>query len=159
MQSKTFELDDKAMELYEALNEKQQLFCCFYLETFQANESAIRAGYSRTAGSHLMRNKAVKAFLKYVLDRLVVEEAVASAEEVLATKTRVMRGQMAVTENKILRGSDGSDKVVEVGVLPTVSERLRAAELMARYYKMYTDKLEGNIQGAIIISGEDKLED
>lgn len=49
------------------LTDKQRLFCIYYMQSFNATQSAIKAGYSKNTameqGSRLLRNVKVKEHL------------------------------------------------------------------------------------------------
>lgn len=79
-----------------ALNEMQQAFADYYLETSNATDAAKRAGYSeKTAysqGQRLLKNAEVKAYIDERLSQ-IKSERIATIDEVLQFYTSVMRGE------------------------------------------------------------------
>ena len=79
-----------------ALNEMQQAFADYYLETSNATESAKKAGYSeKTAysqGQRLLKNVEVKAYIDEQLDK-IKSERIATIDEVMSFYTSVLRGE------------------------------------------------------------------
>jgi len=67
-------------------------------------------------------------------------------------------------EQKPVIGEDGKKKGYEtvtkvVDVAPNIKDRNKAAELLGKRYRLWTDKVE--VEGAIpiVIAGDDELED
>lgn len=79
-----------------ALNEMQQAFADYYLETSNATEAAKKAGYSeKTAysqGQRLLKNVEVKCYIDERLEE-IKGERIATIEEVMQFYTSVMRGK------------------------------------------------------------------
>lgn len=100
---------------------KQIAFCDYYIEYGDATKAALAAGYSeKTAysiGSENLRKPELSAYIKKRLDE-EREKRVASADEVMAFFTGVMRGE-------ILEPNEQA---------PRIDTRVNAAkELMKRY--------------------------
>lgn len=106
------------------LTPKQKKFCDYYIETGNASEAARRAGYSeKTARTIGQQNLAKRAIKDYISERMKNQdrERVASADEVIAFYTAVMRGEVRD----------------QFGIEASLSDRLKAGEnLMKRYEKM-----------------------
>ena len=106
------------------LTPKQKKFCDYYIETGNASEAARRAGYSeKTARTIGQQNLAKRAIKDYISERMNNQdrERVASADEVIAFYTAVMRGEVKD----------------QFGIEASLSDRLKAGEnLMKRYEKM-----------------------
>lgn len=134
---------------------KQKRFCDEYIICANATEAAIKAGYAKkfagpNAGS-LLRSKAVK---DYIDERLkILEDAkIAKQEEVLTFLTSVMRGE--IKDEVLKMSSEGicaKDEIVTPG-----KDRVKAAELLGKRYRMFTEKTE--ITGAIE-SKQSKIDD
>ena len=79
-----------------ALNEMQQAFADYYLETSNATESAKKAGYSeKTAysqGQRLLKNAEVKAYIDERLSQ-IKSERIATIDEVMRFYTSILRGE------------------------------------------------------------------
>lgn len=143
------------------MTKKQVRFCEEYLIDCNASQAAIRAGYSkknaRRIANQLMQNKEVHDRITETLDKLS-EEKLASAKEILEYLTSVLRGQSESEIVVIQSDSEGNKKAVKVMKHPDESERLKAAELLAKRYGLLSEKfsLEGTLP--VIITGEDNLE-
>ena len=104
-----------------ALNERQKAFADYYIQTGNATEAAIKAGYSektaRSIGAENLTKPDIYAYIKERLDKQS-NKRVADANEVIAFYTAVMRGEV-----KDQFGLDAS-----------LSDRLKAGDaLMKRY--------------------------
>ncbi|MBQ5317467.1 MAG: terminase small subunit [Oscillospiraceae bacterium] len=104
-----------------ALNERQKAFADYYIQTGNATEAAIKAGYSektaRFIGSENLTKPDISAYIKERLDEQS-QKRVADANEVIEFYTAVMRGEV-----KDQFGLDAS-----------LSDRLKAGDaLMKRY--------------------------
>lgn len=115
------------------LTPKQKKFCDYYIETGNASEAARRAGYSeKTARTIGQQNLAKRAIKDYISERMNNQdrERVASADEVIAFYTAVMRGEVKD----------------QFGIEASLSDRLKAGEnLMRRYDKIApVEKTEEN---------------
>ena len=115
------------------LTPKQKKFCDYYIETGNASEAARRAGYSeKTARAIGQENLTKPAVMAYISERMKNQdrERVASADEVIAFYTAVMRGEVRD----------------QFGIEASLSDRLKAGEnLMRRYDKIGAgEKSDGN---------------
>lgn len=104
-----------------ALNERQKAFADYYIQTGNATEAAIKAGYSeKTAYSIGNENLKKPEISAYIGERMAEQcgKRVADANEVIEFYTAVMRGEV-----KDQFGLDAS-----------LSDRLKAGDaLMKRY--------------------------
>ena len=115
------------------LSPKQKAFGDYFIETGNETEAARRAGYSpktaSTIGYENMKKPHIRA---YISERMKNQdrERVASADEVIAFYTAVMRGEVKD----------------QFGIEASLSDRLKAGEnLMRRYDKIApVDKAEEN---------------
>ena len=73
------------------MTERQKRFAEYYIETGNARQAAIMAGYTEGYAEHVKRQKAVREYLKERLGEME-EKRVASADEILTFLTDVMRG-------------------------------------------------------------------
>lgn len=120
---------------------KQKRFADEYIISGNAEEAAITAGYSekyaRGNAYKLVAKSGVKSYIEERLKELD-DKAIAKQEEVLKYLTSVMRGEL---EEEVLYGvGDGvqSTRHIEVGA----KDRLKAAELLGKRYRLFTDKVE-----------------
>lgn len=115
------------------LKPKELIFAEEWLKTTNATQSAIKAGYSErtaySAGSRLLKKVDVK---QYIDERLaeMKESSIADTNEVMQFLSSTMRG----------------DIPDQFGLDPALNDRLKAAELLGKRYKLFTDKQE--ISGA-----------
>lgn len=141
---------------------RQKMFADYFLETGNAEQSAIRAGYSeRYARGHAHRLRYQPTIVDYIDKRLeeLASERIASVTEIMEYLTNVMRGK-SMGEIVVVEGTgDGCSDARRMTKAPDERERLKAAELLGRRYGMFTDKL--NVDGAVPIMfvGEDEIED
>lgn len=116
----------------KGMTEKQKRFCDYYLESGNATEAYKRAGYKNYKSAGVEANKTLKKpkIFEYIQSRLQQMEIdrIAKPEEVLKYLTKVMRG-----EEKDQFGLDAP-----------LSERTRAAELLGKRYKIFTEKVDIN---------------
>lgn len=130
----------------DKMTEKQKAFCDYYIETGNATEAAIKAGYSKKTAKVIGSENLTKPYLKqYIDERLAqIEDArIAKGEEVLQYLTKVMRG-----EEKDQFGLDAS-----------LQDRTKAAELLGKRYRLFVDKVEADVNQTVVFTGEDELED
>lgn len=131
------------------LKPKYLKFAEEWLKTTNATQSAIKAGYSEktaySAGNRLLKKVEVK---QYIDERLaeMKENSIADTNEVMQFLSSTMRG----------------DVPDQFGLDPALNDRLKAAELIGKRYKMFTDKQE--ISGAdgepikVVFTGMNKTE-
>ncbi|MDU7068829.1 MAG: terminase small subunit [Clostridium perfringens] len=126
------------------LTPKQKAFADYYIELGNATEAARRAGYKKpnVQGSQNLEKLSIKS---YIDERINVldETRIAKGEEVLEYLTKVMRG-----EEKDQFGLDAS-----------LQDRTKAAELLGKRYRLFTDKIEADVNQTVVFEGEDDLED
>ena len=84
------------------MTERQKRFAEFYLETGNARQSAIRAGYSAGYAEHVKRQRGVKEYLEMRIDGMD-RKRIASADEALQFLTAVMRGDEKDEKGATLR--------------------------------------------------------
>lgn len=132
------------------LTEKQKQFCDFYIETLNATEAALKAGYSSRTARFIGSENLTKPHIQNYIDQRLKElesRRIADAKEVLEYLTAVMRGEEE--ETVIVGGEFGIEKVKKE---PSIRERNKAAELLGRRYSLFTDKIDiGGTVGVQII--------
>lgn len=117
------------MAKVQRLNPKQKAFADYYLTSGNIMEAAVKAGYSenysKAQGYKLLDNVGIK---QYIDERMINlgTKRVADADEVLQYLTKVMRA-----EEKDQFGLDVS-----------ISDRTKAAELLGKRFRLFTDKVE-----------------
>lgn len=116
-----------------ALNERQKAFADYYIQTGNATEAAIKAGYSektaRSIGAENLTKPDISAYIKERLDEQS-NKRVADANEVIAFYTAVMRGEI-----KDQFGLDAS-----------LSDRLKAGDALMKRYAATDNGSKGIIE-------------
>lgn len=132
------------------MNERQRRFAEYYIETLNAYESAIRAGYSeryaKAQSYKLLEIVGIKEYIGKRFDELE-EERIAKSNEVLKYLTSLMRGEE--TEQTLIGLGQGEQKITEIDV--SSKERLRAAELLGRRYALFVDRKDVDLKTPDII--------
>ena len=108
---------------------KQKAFADYYIETGNATEAAIRAGYNKKTARQIGSMNLTKVDIKaYIEERLkeIESKRIADGKEVLEYLSKVMRG-----EEKDQFGLDAS-----------LQDRTKAAELLGKRYRLFTEKVE-----------------
>ena len=140
------------------LSIKQKRFADEYIISGNAYQSAIEAGYSEKyakADSHkLLEKTGIKS---YIAERMaeIDNKKIADQQEVLEYLTSVMRGE--VTEPLTVLDGDGYQRVIDAS--PSVATRNKAAELLGKRYRIFTEKQEVEVTGQVIFNGEAEIED
>ena len=137
------------------LTEKQKAFCDYYIETLNATEAAIRAGYSKNSATEIgcenLRKPHIKSYIDARLKQLE-DKRIAEAKEVLEHLTAAMRGE--IKEEVVVVEDIGNHKSKARIVKKQISakDRIKAAELLGKRYALFTDKVDvdGNM-GVVIV--------
>lgn len=126
------------------MTEKQKIFADEYIICLNATRAYKKAypnvkkdEVARANGSRLLTNANVKTYIDEQLEKLQ-SERVADQQEVLEFLTSVMRGEK--TEPLLVLDGEGTQKVINA--VPPVQARTKAAELLGKRYRLFTDKVE-----------------
>ena len=143
------------------LNDRQRAFADYYIESLNAFESAIKAGYSenyaKSRSYELLENVGIKAYIDERMKE-IESNRIAKVEEVLAFLSASLRGEI-LEEVVSTETIDGMIRPVILKKQISIKDRLKAAELLGKRYRMWTDKVEANIQQQIVFEGENDLEE
>lgn len=124
---------------------KQKAFADYYIECGNATEAARKAGYKQphVQGSQNLEKLSVSTYIEERLKQ-IESDRIATADEVLRYLTSVMRGEI-----KDQFGLDAS-----------LQDRNKAAEMLGKRYRLFTDKVETttNAQVRIIDDIDDEDE-
>lgn len=140
------------------MNERQKRFADEYIISGNAYQSAIKAGYSpkyaKTDAHKLLENTRIK---NYIDERLkeIESEKIADQQEVLKYLSAVMRGEM--TEQTLKSVGESGQVITEIDV--GAKDRIKAAELLGKRYRLWTDKSEVEVTGAVVFSNESEIPD
>ena len=131
---------------------KQQVFADAYIELGNATQAYLKAypnikkeDTARAAGSRLLTNANVKSYIDERMEQLK-SERVADQQEILETLTSVLRGE---TTAATLRGVGEGAQIIDENMPPTMGERIKAAELLGKRYRMWTDKVDVEHSGEV----------
>ena len=125
------------------LTEKQKRFVDYYIETGNATEAAIRAGYSKKTARFIGNENLTKPNIKAYIDEKLKEldgKRIAKAEEVLQYLTKVMRGE-ETEQVVVMEGmGEGISRAITVEKQVSAKDRIKAAELLGKRYAMWTER-------------------
>lgn len=130
------------------MTEKQKQFADEYLKDLNATRAykAIYKGIksddaARACAARVLTNANIKAYIKEQLDKMH-DERTADAKEVLEYFTAVMRGE-SLSEVVVVEGvGEGVSQARRMEKQPDEKERLKAAEMLGKYYALFTDKTQ-----------------
>lgn len=129
---------------------KQQRFADEYIISGNATQAAVKAGYSskyaNTNASKLLQNTTIKSYIDERLAQLASDK-VATQEEVLTYLTSVMRGE--TQEQTLCSIGELGQEVIDIDV--GAKDRIKAAELLGKRFRMWTEKVEIDITQAVVI--------
>lgn len=134
---------------HKKLTPKQQAFAEYYIESGNATESAVKAGYSKRTAQQIGTENLSKPVIKSYIDEKLAEissNRIADATEVLETLTAIVRGE---SRSATLIGIGEGAQMIENEMPPSTAERIRAAELLGKRYKLFTEKAEVEVKGAV----------
>lgn len=137
---------------------KQQRFADEYIITGNATQSAIKAGYSKKTAKVIANENLTKPYIKKYIDERLAQlesEKIASQQEVLSYLSSVMRGEM--TEQTLRSVGESGQVIAEIDV--GAKDRIKAAELLGKRYKLWTDKSEVEVTGTVVFMNEDDIQD
>lgn len=129
----------------EKLSIKQKRFADEYIISGNAEEAAIIAGYSkkyaRGNAYKLVANSGIKSYIEERLKELD-DKQIAKQEEVLKYLTSVVRGESRSVVVVVEGEGDGVSSARLINKPPDEKEKLKAAELLGKRYRLFTDKVE-----------------
>lgn len=137
---------------------KQKKFADEYIISGNATESAIKAGYSKKTANRIGSENLSKLDIKNYIDERLKEiesEKIADQQEVLKYLSAVMRGEM--TEQTLKSIGESGQVITEIDV--GAKDRIKAAELLGKRYRLWTDKSEVEVTGAVVFSNESEIPD
>ena len=134
----------------KSLTLKQKQFADEYIRTGNAYQSAINAGYSEKyakARSHkMLENVGINQYIDDNLE-IIQKESIAETDEIMRYLTRVLRAEEK--EEILVYVGDGMQEIQTIQ--PSAKDRIKAAELLGKRYRMWTDKHEVEIATPIFI--------
>ena len=134
----------------KSLTLKQKQFADEYIRTGNAYQSAINVGYSEKyakARSHkMLENVWINQYIDDNLE-IIQKESIAEADEIMRYLTRVLRAEEK--EEILVYVGDGMQEIQTIQ--PSAKDRIKAAELLGKRYRMWTEKHEVEITTPIFI--------
>lgn len=132
------------------LTEKQKRFADYYIETGNATESAIKAGYSGKTAKEMGYENLTKPHIKGYIDarlKKMDDKRIMDAEEVMQLLTSIARNEQE--EDVVVFGEHGPE-ITSKGM--SAKDRLKALELIGKRYTLWTDKqqIDANIGVTIV---------
>lgn len=123
---------------------KQKKFSDEYIISGNATESYKKAGYRASSdrvagveGHKLLKNPKIKTYIDERLKQLDSEK-IADQQEVLGYLTSVMRGE--TQEQTLCSIGELGQQVIDIDV--GAKDRIKAAELLGKRHRLWTDKQE-----------------
>ena len=149
----------------DKLTNKQMIFANEYLVDLNATRAYKKAypnvkkdSVAKAAASRLLTNVNLKNYIDEQLKK-IEDESIADAAEVMKYLTAVMRNEL--TEEVVVVEGEGegcsSARIVKKDI--SAKDRNKAAELLGKRYRLFTDKIEADVSQTVIFTGEDELED
>lgn len=134
----------------KSLTLKQKQFADEYIRTGNAYQSAINVGYSEKyakARSHkMLENVGINQYIDENLE-IIQKESIAEADEIMRYLTRVLRAEEK--EEILVYVGNGMQEIQTIR--PSAKDRIKAAELLGKRYRMWTEKQEIEITTPIFI--------
>ncbi len=124
------------------MNNKQKLFCKYYIETQDIKIATEKSGYKEKTGIKLLNDENIK---KYI-EKNIQDNKVAKSDEIIECLTKIMRGEELSDEDTSLKGI-------------SVKERLKAAELLGKFYSIFSSKQDNDKNKSVFIVGSDLIRD
>lgn len=130
------------------LSVKHQAFADYYIELGNAEQAAIKAGYSKSyarGNAHkLVANVSIDAYIQERLAEIKTER-IADQQEVMEFLTALMRGE--IEETVPLMQKQGGQILART--VPSAQTRKGAAEQIGKRYSMWTEKQDVTVTGAV----------
>ena len=143
------------------LSEKQKRFVDYWIETANATESAIRAGYSKKTARSMGAENLTKPYIQQAIEARLAElksEKTADLQEVLEFLTSTLRGEIT-DENIVVEGvGDGMSEARIMETRVSSKDRLKAAELLLKRFRSKLDEEEQIARIKKLASEADKLD-
>lgn len=123
------------------LTVKQQKFADAFIESGNATQAAISAGYSKKTAPTIGSENLIKPNVKSYIDermKAISDSKILSQQETLELISKFANGEML--EEVVANNG----KVVEVPV--SAQQQLKALEMMARRWGTFTDKVDAKVK-------------
>lgn len=146
------------------LNPRQRAFADEYIiNKGNAYQAAIKAGYSekyaKNADQFLLENSGISKYLK-LRTAPILEKRWKKGDEVLEEIAKLAFREKQVTIFKKIDNQSG--EIVEdvtIERVPKDEDSLKALELLGKYHKLFTDKVEAEVSGTVVFANETDISD
>lgn len=139
------------------MNDRQKKFADEYIITGKVIQSAIAAGYSvqyaKSDACRILERPDVKEYIDERMEEISSEKT-ATAQEVLEYLTKAIRFEL---EEEVVVIVDGSPQIIRKKI--SLRDSNKCAELLAKRHRLLIDKVEADINRAVIFEDENGLED
>lgn len=147
------------------MTDKQKAFVDEYLTDLNATR-AYRSVYktvksdevARKAASRLLTNVDIKARIDEQLEK-ISNSKVADAKEVMEYLTSVLRGEEKEEIAMVVSDGDFCSSIAKEKKEVSPKDKLKAAELLGKRYRLFVDKIEADVTQVVVFGGEESLED
>lgn len=146
------------------LNPRQRAFADEYIiNKGNAYQAAIKAGYSgkyaKNADQFLLENSGISAYLK-ARTMPILEKRWKRGDEVLEEIAKLAFREKQVTIFKKIDNQSGEIiEDVTIERVPKDEDSLKALELLGKYHKLFTDKVEAKVNGTVVFANETDISD
>jgi phage terminase small subunit len=134
-------------ELEDRMTAKQLRFAQYYIIDPNAAEAARKAKYAQKHAREMGYENLTKPHIAEYIEifvKMQEDERIATAQEVLQTLTKVMRGEIETTIQKAKTKGAGQDAEREIIIekhRATNAERTNAARILGTHFNLFDDKL------------------
>ena len=87
------------------------------------------------------------------------DKRIADAKEVLEYLTREVRNEEKEEVVVTVNVGDFQTEIKKVKKELSAKDKIKAAELLGKRYRLFTDKVEADVNQVVVFTGEDELED
>lgn len=138
---------------------KQQTFADEYIISGNVEQSAIKAGYSKTYSRSqsykILANVDVSEYVAKRLDE-INSKRIMDQTEVMERLTSIARGEVKKgVYNQTVRNGNKEPLILkkEYEIVPDVEEQTKALELIGKRYSLFTDKvsIDGDMSLKVVI--------
>lgn len=114
------------------LTPKQKAFADYYIQSGNATDAAIKAGYNEKTAKQTGYENLTKPYIKAYIEKRMKElesDRIATAEEVMKFLTSVMRGE-----------------VKDLELDPSLQDRLKASDMLAKRFGLYNKEADSDLK-------------
>ena len=125
-------------------------------ETVAENHSAVST-YKYAITGTMLTNTSDSSYVERMKE--IEDKRIAKAEEVLEYLTKVIRNEEKEEVVVTVNVGDFQTEIKKVKKELSAKDKIKAAELLGKRYRLFTDKVEADVNQVVVFTGEDDLED